>query len=163
MAHLDLLEKRTDADMAALYWWRRDAAPPDTEAAPPLAERVRLVALPEPAPATPEVFDLPGNRLRANAAARRARETQTLKDEIALDPDLLAAIQLERRNALIALVTGLIATSAPGAAAVYAAATHQPVALCFAMAGTFAASFALYHALRWFLLMRSDALPNMLA
>lgn len=165
MAHLDLLEKRTDADMAALYWWRRDdAARAETdEETSALAERIRLVARLEPAPTTPEVFDLPGNRLRANADARRARETQALKDEIALDPDLLAAIQHERRSALVALATGLIATAAPGAAAVYAAATHQPVALCFAMAGTFAASFALYHALRWFLLMRSDALPNMLA
>jgi hypothetical protein len=163
MAHLDLLEKPADADMAALYWWRRDTAAAETEEAPPLAERVRLVALSEPATTTPEIFDLPGNRLRANAAARRARETQTLKDEIARDPDLLAAIQHERRNALVALATGLIATSAPGAAAVYAAATHQPIALCFAMAGTFAASFALYHALRWYLLMRSDVLPNILA
>jgi len=163
MAHLDLLEERADADLASLYWWRRDAArEDDTEEAAPLADR--LVALAErAAPATPAIVDLPGNRMRANAAARRAREAQALKDEIALDPDLLAAIHHERRNAVVALATGLIATAAPAAATVYAATTQQPVALCFAMAGTFAASFALYHALRWFLLMRSDALPNILA
>jgi hypothetical protein len=163
MAHLDLFEERADADLASLYWWRRDAAREgDTEEAAPLADR--LVALAErAAPATPAIVDLPGNRMRTNAAARRAREAQALKDEIALDPDLLAAIHHERRNAMVALATALIATAAPAAATIYAATTQQPVALCFAMAGTFAASFALYHALRWFLLMRSDALPNIQA
>jgi hypothetical protein len=163
MAHLDLLEKRADADMAALYWWRRDsAAPADTEAPPPLAER--LMALTErAAPTTPRIVDLPGNRLRANAQARREREVQALKDEIALDPDLLAAIHYERRNAAVALATGLVATAAPAAASIYAATMQEPLALGFALAGTFAASFALYNAARWFLLMRSDALPKVLA
>src|SRR5579884_213083 len=113
MAHLDLLEKRADADMASLYWWRRDeAAPEDTDAATPLAER--LVALAErAAPIAPAIVDLPGNRLRANAQARRAREAQALKEEIAADPDLLAALRHERRNAIVALAIGLVATAAP--------------------------------------------------
>ena len=163
MAHLDLLEKRADADMAALYWWRRDAAArEDTDVPAPLADR--LVSLVErTAPTVPPIVDLPGNRLRANAEARRAREAQALKDEIALDPALLAAIRWERRNALVALATGLLATAAPAAAAIYAATMHQPIALCFALAGTLAASFALYHAARWFLLMRSTDLPKILA
>jgi hypothetical protein len=162
MAHLDLLEKRADADLAALYWWRRDgAAPEDTEQS---ALTQRLAALAErAAPTTPPIVDLPGNRLRANAEARRARATQAVKDEIALDPALLAAIQWERRNALVALATGLIATAAPAAAAIYAATMQQPIALCFALAGTIAASFALYHAARWFVLMRSTDLPKILA
>lgn len=160
MAHLDLLEKRADADMASLYWWRRDAAArEDTDETSPLTER--LVSLAERA--APAVVELPGNRLRANAQARRAREAEALKEEIAADPDLLAALQLERRNAMVALATAIIATAAPAAATVYAASTQQPIALCFAMAGTFAASFALYHAIRWYLLMRSDALPSVLA
>lgn len=163
MAHLDLREKRADADMASLYWWRRDeAARAETDEATPLTER--LVSLAErAAPIAPAIVELPGNRLRANAAARRAREAQALKAEIAADPDLLAALRRERRNAIVALATSVVATAAPAAATIYAATTQQPIALCFAMAGTFAASFALYHALRWFLLMRSDALPNVLA
>ncbi|HXE26970.1 MAG TPA: hypothetical protein VN656_00580 [Stellaceae bacterium] len=160
MAHLDLLEKPADADMAALYWWRRDAASrEDTDEPAPLARR--LIALAERAtPTTPPIIDLPGNRLRANAEARRAREAEALKGEI--DPALMEAIQLERRNALVALATGIIATAAPAAAALYAATTQEPIALSFALAGTFAASFALYHAARWFLLMRSDDLPKIL-
>jgi hypothetical protein len=165
MAHLDLLEKRADADMAALYWWRRDTAARQDTDEPALTQR--LAALAERAaprtPSTPPIVDLPGNRLRANAEAQRAREAQALKDEIALDPALLAALQWERRNALVALATGLIATAAPAAAAIYAATMQQPIALCFALAGTFAASFALYHAARWFLLMRSNDLPKILA
>jgi hypothetical protein len=163
MAHLDVLEKRADADLASLYWWRRDAAArEDTEETMPLSEQ--LVSLAErAAPIAPAIVELPGNRLRANAEARRAREAQALREEIAADPDLLAALRHERRNAVVALATGAIATAAPAAATVYAATTQQPIALCFAMAGTFAASFALYHAIRWFLLMRSDALPNVLA
>lgn len=163
MAHLDLLEKPADADMAALYWWRRDTASrADQDEAAPLAPR--LVALTERViPDTPDVVDLPGNRLRANAEARRARVAQTLKDEIAVDPDLMAAIQYERRSALVALATGLLATAAPTAAALYAASAHEPLALGFALAGTFAAAFALYHAARWFLLMHSSDLPKILA
>ncbi len=43
MAHLDLLEERADADMASLYWWRRDAArEDDTEEATPLADRLAV-------------------------------------------------------------------------------------------------------------------------
>jgi hypothetical protein len=163
MVHLDLLEHRADADMASLYWWRRDAARGDNaDEASPLAER--LAALAErAAPAMPAIVDLPGNRLRANAAARRAREARALQDEIAADPDLLTALRRERRNAMVALATGVVATVTPAAATIYAATTQQPVALGFAMAGTFAASFALYHAVRWFLMMRSDALPKVLA
>jgi hypothetical protein len=161
MAHLDLLEKRADADMASLYWWRRDAAAREDrpDEVSPLAERLAALA-DRTAAATPPIVDLPGNRLRANAQARRAREAAALREEIATDPDLLAALRLERRNAMVALATGIVATAAPAAATIYAAITQQPVALCFAMAGTFAASFALYHAIRWFLMMRSDALPN---
>jgi hypothetical protein len=163
MAHLDLLEERADPDMASLYWWRRDAAREDnTDEASPLAERLASLAE-RAAPIAPAIVDLPGNRLRANAEARRAREAAALREEITADPDLLAALRHERRNAIVALATGAIATAAPAAATIYAATTQQPVALCFAMAGTFAASFAFYHAVRWFVMMRSDALPNLLA
>jgi hypothetical protein len=163
MAPLDLLEKRADPDMASLYWWRRDAARANnTDEASPLAERLASLAE-RAAPSVPAIVDLPGNRMRANVEARRAREAQALQDEIAADPDLLAAFQHERRDAMVALATGAIATAAPAAATIYAATTQQPVALCFAMAGTFAASFALYHAVRWFVMMRSDAVPNVLA
>jgi hypothetical protein len=138
-AYLDLLEKRADADMVSLYWWRRDAAREDTDGTTPLAQR--LLSLAERgAPAMPAIVELPGNRMRANAAARRAREAQALKDKIATDPALLDALQHERRNAMVALATGLVATAAPAAATIYAATTQQPVALCLAMAGTFAAS-----------------------
>lgn len=162
MAHLDLVETRAAGNLDALYWWRRDAAR-DAKPAEPLAER--LVALAErAAPSTfntdtPQIVELPGNRLRANAERRRAADLATLKSE-ELDADLLAAIQHERRNAMYAVATGLVATSAPATAAVYAATTHENVALAFAMAGTFAASFALYHAVRWLLLMRSDEVPK---
>jgi hypothetical protein len=163
MAHLEPDENRTAADMAALYWWRRDIAQHvDTEEAAPLMQRVAALAE-RAAPSTPPVVDLPGNRLRAKAEARRAREAPTLKNEIALDPALAAAIRSERHNALVTLVVGLIATAVPVAAAIYAAAMREPVALGFAIAGGVAASFALYHAARWFLLMRSDAPPNVLA
>ena len=73
MAHLDLLEKRADADMAALYWWRRDAAArEDTEQS---ALTQRLAALAErAAPTTPPIVDLPGNRLRGECrSATRPR------------------------------------------------------------------------------------------
>ena len=163
MAHLDLLESPKSGDLAALYWWRRDAADADTQAAAPLT--ARLLSLAEQAvPTPPPIVDLPGNRLKPNAEARRTRAAvAAIKAEIALDPDVQAAIHIERRNAIVAVATGLIATSAPAAAAIYAAAMHELVALGFAMAGVFAASFACYHALRWFLLMRSDALPKILA
>jgi hypothetical protein len=162
--HLDLLENRADADLASLYWWRRGAAAADedTEAAAPLAER--LVSLAErAAPTAPAVIDLPGNRMHAKAQARHARKALALREEIAADPDLLAALRHERRNATVILASAMIATAAPAALTVYAATMHQPVALCFALAGTLATSFALYHAVRWFRLMRSAAVPNLLA
>ncbi len=61
------------------------------------------------------------------------------------------------------MAIGLIATAAPATAAIYAAAAHEGVALAFAMAGMCSASFALYHALRWMLLLRSGRLPRVLA
>ena len=71
MAHLDLLEKRTDADLASLYWWRRRCrargrhrrrqhGAGGASYAWSRAERA--------APTTPAIVDLPGNRMRANAA-----------------------------------------------------------------------------------------------
>jgi hypothetical protein len=160
MAHLDLIETRAAATMETLFWWRRDSAR-ETMPATPLAQR--LIALAErAAPTAPRLVDLPGNRLQANAETRRAAAAATAARADLLDPDLLAAIRCERRNALVAVATGLIATAAPATAAVYAAAMHESVALGFAMAGMFAASFALYHAARWALLMRSDELPKLL-
>lgn len=159
MAHLDAIETRGDANLAALFWWRRDASS-ETEPRATLAQR--LSALAERAAPVPQIDDLPGNRLRANAMARRAAAASPGDEADEIDPDLLAALHYERRNALVALATGIVATAAPAAAAVYAATSHETVALGFAMAGMFAASFALYHAARWFLLMRSDALPKVL-
>lgn len=159
MAHLDLIETRGDANLAALFWWRRDASP---ESAPAVPLAQRLMSLAERAVPAPQLADLPGNRLRANAAMRRAAAAPASADDDIIDPDLLAAIQYERRNAMFALATGIVATAAPATAAIYAATNHETVALGCAMAGMFAASFALYHALRWFLLMRSDALPKVL-
>lgn len=159
MAHLDLADTRASGDLDALYWWRRDdeaRAATSTESS--LAQR--LAALAERAlPPAPQIVELPGNRLRENAAARRAADLATLQRE-ELDADLLAAIRHERRNAVYAVATGVIASAAPATAAVYAATTHENVALGFALAGTFAASFALYHAVRWLMLMRSDELPK---
>jgi len=163
MADLDRVEWRAEADMAALFWWRRATGTrPDGEEPAPLHERV--VALAErAAPPPPRLHDLPRNRLKANAETRRARETQMLRDGIALQRDVVAAIRDERRSALVALTIALIATAAPVAAAIYAAILREPVALGFAVAGGCAASFALYHAARWFLLMRADTPPNFLA
>ena len=162
MAQLDPVARRADADMAALFWWRRDAAArSESEAPAPLDKR--LVSLAERAVALPRIIDLPGNRLRAGAAARRQRATQAPKADIVLDRNALAAVRSERRSALIALAIGLIATAAPVAAAIYAAIMQQPVAIAFAIAGGVATSVALYHAARWFLLTRADAPPNFLA
>jgi hypothetical protein len=162
MANLDPVENRTDADMAALYWWRRDTAKREDAEAMSLMQRIASLA--ERAVLNkPHTAELPGNRLRANAKARRARESQALTNELALDPALLAAIRCERRNALVALATGLVATAVPVAAAIYAAVMREPIALGFAIAGGIAASFALYHAARWFLLTRADAPPNIVA
>ncbi len=162
MAHLDLIETRAKDEWEALYWWRRDAAR-DAAAAATLVERLTNLAE-RAAPALPRVVELPGNRLQANAEQRRLAESvPRAAAAAALDPDLLAALRRERRNAAFALATGLVATAAPVAAALYAAATREMVALGFAMAGTFAASFALYHAARWLLLIRSAELPALLA
>jgi hypothetical protein len=162
MAHLDLAESRAAGALEALYWWRRDSID-DTAPAEPLAQQLAALAACA-APATPsiDIIDLPGNRMRATAEARRAVFARKAANE-AIDPDLLAAIEHERRNAMFAVATGLVATVAPAGAAIYAAATHENLALGFAMAGTFAASFALYHAVRWLLLMRSDELPKIFA
>ena len=163
MADLDRIESPGGADMAALFWWRREKP-----SRPPLAEAVllddRLIALAErAAPPAPRLLDLPRNRLRANAAARRRREAQMQPDEAAFARDLRAAIRAERRGALVALTIALIATAAPLAAAIYAAILRAPLAFGFAIAGGAAASAALYHAARWFLLMRADTPPNILA
>lgn len=159
MAHLDMIETGGDANLAALFWWRRETA---SESPTVSSLTQRLMTLGERAAPAPQVGDLPGNRLRANAAARRGAVPPTRADDDEVDADLLAAIQYERRQAMLAVATGIVATAAPVTAAVYAATNHETVALGCAMAGMFAASFALYHALRWFLLMRSDALPKVL-
>jgi hypothetical protein len=162
MADFERLATPADAEMAALFWWRGDQAKPaaSAEAAPP---NERLVAFAGRArPALPRRLDLPGNRLKANAAARRAR-TAKIVAEIALERDVVAAIRGERRNALLAVAIALVATAAPVAAAIYAAMMQAPVALGLAVAGGCAASCALYHAARWFLLTRADAPPNFLA
>lgn len=161
MAQLDLHDASADADLATLYWWRRDEARATTEQAAGLSRR--LVAVVERAAAAPRSVLFPGNRLRANAANRRMPEMPARKDEFALDPHLLEAIRSERRGALLALAVGLVATAASVVAAIYAAIMHQPIALGFAIAGGAAASFALYHAARWLLLTRADAPPNFLA
>src|SRR5579875_3554877 len=159
MAHLDLVETRAAGNLDALYWWRRNAPNESQAAAEPLTQRI--VALADraaparPAGESPQITELPGNRLRANSEARRIADRALLERE-ELDADLLAAIRHERRSASYAVATGVLATVAPTGATLYAAATHQDVALGFALVGTFAASFALYHALRWLLLIRSD-------
>ena len=161
MAQLDLHDGRAEADLATLYWWRRDESGENTEHAAWLSKR--LVAVAERAAAAPRSVVLPGNRLRANARIRRVPETPAPKNEIALDSHFLATIRSERRGAIVALAIGAIAAAAPMAAAIYAAMMREPVALGFAIAGGVAASFALYHATRWFLLTRADAPPNFLA
>jgi hypothetical protein len=162
MARLDALARHGDADLAALYWWRRDNAGEERDSSSSLAQRVAVLAE-RAAPAAAPIVGLPGNRLRAKAQARRAPvETRAQAAKaVAVDPDVLAAIRHERRYAMMSVVTGLLATVAPAAVAFYAAAIHQMVALGFAMAGMFAGSFALYHALRWLMLMRSSAPPTL--
>lgn len=159
MAHRNVLEKRRDADLAALYWWRRDMAT-HAEAADPAPLVERLASLAErAAPRPPRSVDLRGNRLRARAETKRAGEAAA-KDEIVLAPDFLAAIRSERRGARVALAIGLIATAAAAAAAIHAATMREPIALCFAIAGGCAASYALCHAAHWFLLARADEPPK---
>ena len=166
MAPFDRVENRAGADMAALYWWRGDTAKREDAESAPLMQRIASLAERAVLNKSP-TDELPGNRLRANAEARRVREAPapapTPTHESVLNPALLAAIRSERRDALVALAVGLIATIVPVAAAIYAAVMREPIALGFAIAGGIAASFALYHAARWFLLMRSDALPNIVA
>jgi hypothetical protein len=162
MANRDVLEKRMDADLAALYWWRRDGAMcAEPENSAPLTERLTSTVA-RAASSTPRSIDLRGNRLRAKAAMRRVGEAQAATAEIALAPDFLAAIRNERRNARAALALGLIATATAAAAAIHAATMREPVALCFAIAGGCAASYALCHAAHWFLLPRADAPPKIL-
>ena len=163
MARRALLDDCDSADLAALYWWRRDSEREGRGNSPLPATRLKARAA-QAAPAVPSAGEWRGNRFEVDAAARRAPRAEAATErETARDPDRRAAMRPERRNAMIAVATGLIATAAPAAAAIFAAAVHVPLALGFAVAGVFAASFALYHALRWFLLMRSDALPNILA
>ena len=161
MAQLELHDARADADLATLYWWRRDEPRENTEQAARLSKRLGAVA--ERAAAAARSVALPGNRLRANAGLRRPPETPMPKHAIALDPHLRAAMRAEQRGARLALAIGLIATAAPLAAAIYAAIMREPVAFGFAIAGGVAASVALHHAARWFLLTRADAPPNLLA
>ena len=160
MARLDPVARCTAADMAALFWWRRNLAA-NADGAGPAPRTEATPSLAEPAARTPPMIDLPGNRLRANAAAARA--ALAAKAASALSADRLAALRAERREALAAFAIGLIATAIPVAAAVCAAIVREPVALGFAILGGVAASFALYHAARWLLLMRADAPPNFLA
>lgn len=156
MAHHGVLEKRSDVDLAALYWWRRDdAARAEAEDSAPLIERVAALAE-RAVPAAPRRVDWRGNRLRAKAEARRAAEPQAATGEIALAADFRAAVRDERRSARVALAVGLIATAVAAAAAIHAATMRAPVALGFAIAGGCAASYALCHAARWFLLPRAD-------
>jgi hypothetical protein len=162
MAQPDTVATPVEADMAALFWWRREAVPRAESEAPALLN-ARLVALGERVAALPHRVDLPGNRLRASAAARPQRATLAPKAAIALDRDIVTALRSERRSARVALAIALIATAAPLAAAIYAAIVQQPLALAFAIAGGVAASVALYHAARWFLLTRAEAVPNILA
>jgi hypothetical protein len=158
MAQLDTVATPGEADMATLFWWRHAAPRAESEA--PALLNTRLAALAERAAALPRIIDLPGNRLRA--AARRQRATPAPRAAIALERDIVAAMRAERRSARLALALGLIATAAPLGAAIYAAILQQPLALAFAIAGGVAASIALYHAARWFLLSRAAAVPNLL-
>ncbi|HEY1502743.1 MAG TPA: hypothetical protein VGF92_00520 [Stellaceae bacterium] len=162
MTDLDPAKDRPGADWATLYWWRRDgSAGEGGDEAARLSER--LDSLVERAPAPMPDIDSTTERLRAYAAAPRSLQAPPAKELIALDRDLAAAIRNERRGALAALAIGLIATAVSMAAAIYAAIIREPVALGFATAAGATACFALYHAARWFLLTRSDALPNLLA
>src|SRR5690348_6507999 len=155
MARRALLDDCDSADLAALYWWRRDSERTDKENPLPPATRLELRAE-RAAPGVPSAGEWRGNRFEVNAETRRAsRAEAATKKKTARHPDPRAATRRKRRNAMIAVATGLIATAAPAAAAIYAVAVHVPVALGFAVASAFAASFALYHALRWALLMRS--------
>lgn len=157
MADLDSLETRVSRDWEALYWWRRDAAAGEAPEAG--QQRLLLAVLPDAAP------PLPGNRLRANREARRIAAAQS-EARGALAPSVEAAfvatIRRERRKAGFAVAAGLVATAAPAAAAVYAAGSQEGVALAFALAGLCSAAFALYHAMRWLLAMRSDEIARFL-
>lgn len=158
MADLDAFETRAPGDWEALFWWRGDTARPD----PREVLRQRLLALVEQSDALP----LPGNRLQANREVRRiAASASAVAPTLAPGVGIafLATIRRERRKAGIAVATGLIATTASAAAAVYAAGSLETIALVFALAGLCSASFALYHAMRWLLVMRSGEIARLVA
>jgi len=154
MADLDSIETRAAGNLDALYWWRRAAS---SEAQPPEPLTQRLVAIAERvAPARtvaepPPIIELPGNRLRANGEGRRVDRAISRRRD--LNAELPAARRHERRRATYAVALGVLAAAAPTAASLYAAAMHEPVALGLALAGSVAASFGLYRALCWPLLI----------
>jgi hypothetical protein len=149
MAHLEALDARGASGIGAmesLYWWRTKAPQSDArERAGLSVARLAVIA----GIAEPAADELPGNSMRERAARRRQQEPH--RDDFrdaAAEVELLAAIRAEKTNARFAVATGILATTAPSAAAAYAVTIHHPVALGFAMAGVLAACFALGQAIR---------------
>lgn len=160
MAHLDAIATNAGGspDWETLYWWRRDASPAAASAEP---LRSRLALLAERAAPSPRPTELPGNNLQARARAPLYSSPAATAGASVPDPELVAAVRRERRSAAFALASGLVATAASIAAAIYSAAAHETMAVFVALAGVLAASFALYHAARWLLLLGTKAFSKL--
>ena len=164
MAHIEALDARTSLGVGAmetLYWWRNRAPVEESDdytglSVARLATIANLANLTNLAPPI-EVEDLPGNRMRERVQREPTPDTLYAA---ATDVELLAAIRAEKTNALFAVGTGVLATTAPAAAAAYAIAVHHSVALGFAVAGLLAACFAMAQAVRSFVTARSLTVPD---
>ncbi len=157
MAHLVASDGRVvpgPSSLQSLYWWRRSVPQAG-------AVRVRTLSLERLASFagagdSVAAADLPGNRLRE--LAKRFRQHHIEAEAVlsaAADVEAIADIHVERREAAFAMATGVLATLAAAAAAVYAVVDRHPISVGFAVAGLCAASVALMQAVRWFIVLRS--------
>jgi hypothetical protein len=156
MAHLVALDGRAvpgPSNLESLYWWRRTA--PQAAIGDRAVSLERLAYFAGASDAA-SVADLPGNRLRELAERRRQHDLEAeAVRSAAADVEAIADLHVERREAAFAMATGVLATLAPAAAALYSVVGRHPIALGFALAGLCAASVALVQAVRWFMALRS--------
>jgi len=157
MSGRDVLARSSDADLASLYWWRRD----DTSVIAPLTERLAGLAERAATMSRP-IIDLPGNHLRAAVQARRAAATRVPTDRDALHQRLVATVRRERRQTAVVVTTAILALAGSAAAAGAALAVHDHVACGFAMCGVIGACLALGHMTRWLRVMRTHGLLKLL-
>ncbi len=146
MAHIEAFDDHTPSAVGAmetLYWWR-NRMPTETLGEHPGVTVARLATIANLT--TPiGIENLPRNYMRARVSREPTPDTL---HAAAADVEVLAAIRAEKTNATFAVATGLLATTAPAAAAAYAFTVHHSVALAFAIAGMLAACFAMVQAVR---------------